>query len=241
MLKNETLVNTTSTQYISHKFIFSSFIIQFLGYFITLISFTFKLPQIYMIIKAKSTNGLSTISNYFDFFSILFQGLYSLHKELSPVIYLEYFSTTFQNITIIFLSWYYADKKLSFFNLLGRIFFITITVYIIILSSINKGKYINEYIWNLMVFFGMPFMSISRISQMKVIYETKSVGAVSLESFALRAGKNFLKVIVILYESANLPLIINQFYYGLLTLGVIFLILKYRKKESKKHEIKIAF
>ena len=66
----------------------SALVISIIGYSITVVSFTFKLPQIYRMIKTKSTKSISTLSNYFDFYSILFQGLYSLHKKLSLVIYL---------------------------------------------------------------------------------------------------------------------------------------------------------
>ena len=41
-----------------------------LGYSITLVSFTFKLPQIYTLYKTKSTESLSIASNYFDFYSV---------------------------------------------------------------------------------------------------------------------------------------------------------------------------
>ena len=71
-------------------------------------------------------------------------------------------------------------------------------------------------------------MSISRVSQMIKIQKEKSVGAVSLMSFILRAAKNFIKVIVILFESRNWQLIINQLWYGILTLGVIIFYFKYK-------------
>ena len=202
-----------------------------IGYSITLVSFTFKLPQIYSIIKNKSTKSISTLSNYFDFYSILFQGLYSLHKNLSIVIYLEYFSTTLQNITIIFLSWIYSEKESSNLKYILRLIFLISTPYIIFISIINNGNYISNSIWNIMVLCGLPFMTISRLSQMKSIYINKSSGSVSLMSFVMRAVKNFFKVWIILYETVNWQLIINQGYYGILTLGVIFMILKYNKSQ----------
>ena len=89
-----------------------------------------------------------------------------------------------------------------------------------------------------MVLCGLPFMTISRLSQMKEIYVNKDVGSVSLMSFVLRAMKNFLKVFVIMFEVINFPLIINQLYYGILTMGVIVMILRYRnyKEEKEKEE-----
>ena len=75
-------------------------------------------------------------------------------------------------------------------------------------------------------------MSISRVSQMIKIQKEKSVGAVSLMSFILRAAKNFIKVIVILFESKNWQLIINQLWYGILTLGVIIFYFRYKNYEK---------
>ena len=212
---------------------------QFLGLLITFVSLSFKIPQIYTIIKKKSVKGLSPLSNYFDFYSILFQGLYSLHKNLSYLIYLEYFSTSIQNITIIFLSWYYSEKS-TYKDYLLRFIFIITTPLIIIFSLLKNGNLIPEKIWSILVLCGLPFMSISRVSQMIKIQKEKSVGAVSLMSFILRAAKNFIKVIVILFESRNWQLIINQLWYGILTLGVIIFYFKYKDyKISDEKEKKI--
>ena len=211
---------------------------QFLGLLITFVSLSFKIPQIYTILKKKSVKGLSPLSNYFDFYSILFQGLYSLHKNLSYLIYLEYFSTSIQNITIIFLSWYYSEKS-TYKDYLLRFIFIITTPLIIIFSLLKNGNLIPEKIWSILVLCGLPFMSISRVSQMIKIQKEKSVGAVSLMSFILRAAKNFIKVIVILFESRNWQLIINQLWYGILTLGVIIFYFKYKNyKVSDEKEKK---
>ena len=208
-----------------------------LGYSITLVSFTFKLPQIYTLYKTKSIESLSIASNYFDFYSVLFQGLYSIHKNLSIVIYLEYFSTSVQNAVIIVLSWKYSKKKEnSWKDVLWKCIFIISTSIIICLFLWDKGRYINENIWSAVVYCGLPFMSIRRITQMKIIYVKKSVGSVSFVSFVMRAAKNFLKVVVIVIEEVNVPLIINQAYYGILTLGVIVMYLKYRNNENSNKE-----
>jgi hypothetical protein len=212
---------------------------QFLGLLITFVSLSFKIPQIYTIIKKKSVKGLSPLSNYFDFYSILFQGLYSLHKNLSYLIYLEYFSTSIQNITIIFLSWYYSEKT-TYKDFLLRFIFIITTPLIIIFSLLKNGSLIPENIWSILVLCGLPFMSISRISQMIKIQKEKSVGAVSLMSFLLRVIKNCFKVIVILFESKNWQLIINQLWYGILNFGVVAFYLKYKNyKVSEKEKKKI--
>ena len=212
---------------------------QFLGLLITFVSLTLKIPQIYTILKKKSVKGLSYLSNYFDFYSILFQGLYSLHKNLSYLVYLEYFSISIQTITIIFLYLYYSEKSSNKDYLLRFIFIIT-TILIIIISLLKNGNLIPEKIWSILVLCGLPFMSISRVSQMIKIQKEKSVGAVSLMSFILRAAKNFIKVIVILFESRNWQLIINQLWYGILTLGVIIFYFKYKDyKISDEKEKKI--
>ena len=212
---------------------------QFLGLLITFVSLTLKIPQIYTILKKKSVKGLSYLSNYFDFYSILFQGLYSLHKNLSYLIYLEYFSTSIQTITIIFLYWYYSEKS-TYKDYLLRFIFIISTPLIIIFSLLKNGNLIPEKIWSILVLCGLPFVFISRVSQMIKIQKEKSVGAVSLMSFILRAAKNFIKVIVILFESRNWQLIINQLWYGILTLGVIIFYFKYKDyKISDEKEKKI--
>ena len=72
------------------------------------------------------------------------------------------------------------------------------------------------------------------------IQKEKSVGAVSLMSFLLRVIKNCFKVIVILFESKNWQLIINQLWYGILNFGVVAFYLKYKNyKVSEKEKKKI--
>ena len=200
---------------------------QFLGLLITFVSLSFKITQIYTILKKKSVKGLSYLSNYFDFYSILFQGLYSLHKNLSYLVYLEYFSTSIPTITIIFLYWYYSEKS-TYKDYLLRFIFIITTILIIIISLLKNGNLIPEKIWSILVLCGLPFVFISRVSQMIKIQKEKSVGAVSLMSFILRAAKNFIKVIVILFESRNWQLIINQLWYGILNFGVVVFYFKYK-------------
>ena len=56
----------------------------------------------------------------------------------------------------------------------------------------------------------------------------------------MRAVKNFFKVWIILYEAVNWQLIINQAYYGILTVGVIYMILKYNKNDLLPYDKKIS-
>ena len=85
--------------------------------FINALSFSFKLPQIQKILKNKSSKGLSPFSNYLDFYSILFQGLYGVHKNMSAFIYLENFFTTIQNIIIIHYIEHLENMVLIILNL----------------------------------------------------------------------------------------------------------------------------
>ena len=201
--------------------------------FINLLSLSFKIPQIYTMLNKKTSKGISPLSNYLDFYSILFQGLYGYHKGLSILIYLENFSSSIQNIIIIFLSWYYSNEKSSNKSILLKFLFCVTTPLIIFLSVYDKGNLIPDFLWNVLVLFGMPFMAMSRIAQMRKIYVEKSVGAVSLMSFILRAMKNFIKIFVIMYEKFNWQLILNQLWLGIFTVGVIGFILKYRNYNKK--------
>lgn len=213
---------------------FIYFIHQLIGLAVTAMSFTLKVPQIYTILQKKSVKGLSPLSNYFDFYSILFQGLYAQHKNLSYLVYLENYITTVQNISIIFLSWYYSDKKAEYKDYLLRGLFCLTTPLLLVVTTIDQGNYIPELIWTIMVFLGIPFMSLSRIDQMRKIYTEKSVGSVSLMSFIFRAVKNYSKVIVIAAEKFNWSLIINQAWYGILTTGVIIFYFIYNKPKGTK-------
>ena len=216
----------------------ADFIHKTVSLFINGLSLSFKIPQIYTMINKKTSKGISPISNYLDFYSILFQGLYGYHKGLSFYIYLENIFSSIQNITIIFLSWYYCDKKASMIATLSRILFCLTTPLLIITSVLNQGDLIPEPVWNLLVLFGLPFMAMSRIAQMRKIYIEKSVGAVSLMFFVLRAMKNFIKIPVIMYEKFNWQLIINQLSLGIFTVGVIGFYFKYQnyKKEEENKQ-----
>ena len=85
-------------------------------------------------------------------------------------------------------------------------------------------------------------MAMSRIAQMRKIYQSKNVGSVSLSSFVLRAAKNFIKILLIMYETMNYQLILNQLSLGVFTLGVILFYLKYKdypaNKKDEEHKAK---
>ena len=210
--------------------------------FINALSFSFKLPQIQKIIKNKSSKGLSPFSNYLDFYSILYQGLYGVHKNMSAFIYLENFFTTIQNIIIIFLSWYYSETKATNKLIIWRLFYCVSTPLIIIASLYHNGNWIPEHIWTILALIGMPSMAMSRIVQMRKIQQDKNVGSVSLSSFVLRAAKNFIKILLIMYEKMNYQLILNQLSLGIFTTGVIVFYFKYKdypdKKKEDEHKVK---
>ena len=215
----------------------------FMNHFVTALSLSFKLPQIYTMYKKKTSKGVSPISNYCDFYSILFQGLYSVHKGLSTSLYLEFFCTSVQNITVIFLSWYYSDKsKTTKTETAIRVLFCITTPLLIWFSLLDGGNKIPEPIWSVLALLGLPGMGISRVSQMIKIHREKSIGAVSLMSFVLRALKNFIKAPLIAYEKFNWQLILNQLWLGFFTLGVIYFILKYKDEKKvdnkEKEELK---
>jgi hypothetical protein len=214
------------------------FICKIFSYVIIIFSFTLKFPQITEIIKKQSSKGLSTVSLYSDFYSVLFQGLYCLSKNFNPLIYIEYFTTAIQNFYILLLSWYYDKNYTTTAVKIKRITIILSTLFFIYISTINEGKYIPGLAWDAMIFSNIPFVTLSRISQMYLIIKTKQVGSVSSLSFFLRFFKNAMKVFVILFDSNNFSLIFNQFYNGFLSICMVFLIFLYKNKDSDKEKEK---
>lgn len=242
---NDCLFNFDFSLYCS-KLIFA----KFLGYFIFFLSFTLKFPQIFTIIKNKSTKGLSESSNYLDFLNVLFQGFYCIHLNLPFTLYSEYFNSAFQNFLIILLSWKYRNNlhRTSKSDISIRGLFIISTILFTYTCCLDQGKYIPSYIWDLIGASNIPLIAFSRFSQIYSIIKTKDTQSVSEMSYFMRFMKNALKSISIFLESSNLILLINQIYNGTLSLIVALLIIYYRKlgkqnkinkisenKEEKKH------
>lgn len=209
-----------------------------LGTLIFFLSFTLKIPQIFTIYKTKSTKGISSFSIYSDFISTVFQGLYCFHKGLPMSIYSEYISIVLQNFNIVLLYWYYAQEKSLMIKIQRIIFLIFLTIFCCI-CLVNNGEYIPPMIWELMAASNIPFVTVSRFTQIWTIVRSKCVGAVSISSFFMRFMKNILKIISLLLETTNLILLINQSYNAFMSISVVIVIIYYKnsdKVDSKSKE-----
>lgn len=204
-----------------------------LGTTIFILSFTLKIPQIFTIVKNKSTEGLSKLSTYLDLISVFLQGLYCIHKGLPFTIYGEYLSLTLQNFVIMILYWYYQNKnnKISTNEIRTGLFvvFMSIVCYI----SLRDKDFISETVWEFVGATNIPFTTISRFSQISEIIKTKKSGSVSVSSFLMRTLKNGLKIVSLSLETDNYILIINQAYNGLISLFVVVLIFFYTNNKEK--------
>lgn len=209
-----------------------------LGCIIFVLSFTLKIPQIILILKKKSIKGLSAMSVYVDFISTNLQGLYCYHKGLPISIYGEYISIVLQNFTILLLFWHYSNNnvrnkqnihtfyRLIFLLLIGILYFM----------CLFKGNYIPKYIWDIMASSNIPFVLVSRVTQIAAIMRSKDASSVSSSSYLMRFLKNFIKAISLLLETDTYILLVNQIFNGLTSMSVVFLILIYGGKEKIKNE-----
>jgi mannose-P-dolichol utilization defect protein 1 len=204
-----------------------------LGIICLFLSFTMRLPQILNIYKKGSVKGLSQITVYSDFLSMLFTLMYSMHKGYPFTIYGENLCTVIQNFIILLQFWYYSPSK---YGKKFQTLFVLIIASFIYICKKDNGSLIPVYAWQMMVMANAPFVAVSRFTQIYTIVKNKEPGALSLESFFMRFLKNMLKAVSLILESPDFMLLFNQLYNGALTLIIVFLILYYSKKNHPQKE-----
>lgn len=214
-------------------------IIKFLGSLLFILSFTSKIPQIYSMIRKKTNKGLSLISLYSDFLNALFQGIFSFNKNLPLYIYGEYFSISLQNGLLVLLYWNYEDeyknnkKNENVFkkNVLRVISTLILGTYVF--ACIFTPLMIPNTVIQVMGLLNLPITTISRVSQIILLINSKDAGCLSLSSNFMKLMKNCIKASILLIDVYNPILFMNQVYNGLTVLVIIVLIIAYNKRISR--------
>lgn len=201
---------------------------QIFSYIIIFLSFTMKIPQIYSMLKSRSTKGISLNSCYLDFLNQYFMFMYVIHQKVTIKVWGECLSIGIQNLLVVFLFWLYEgkDTKTKDTNKI-RLFWS-----LILIGNMCIGFFTNlypHYIWVGFALTNMPSVFISRFYQIKFLMDTKDSGSLSASSFAMRYMKNFMQVFYLFIQERDYIIMFNQTYNGCSSLFVFCLIKYYSK------------
>jgi hypothetical protein len=215
-----------------------SLFIKFLGTLLFLLSMTSKIPQIYSTIQKKTNKGLSLVSLYLDLLNCLFQGIFSYNRKFPMYIYGEYFSISIQNGSLILLYWYYENtsaKSRMIYTIRILSSFILFAIVFVCLSNPEK---IPGMFFQFLGLSNLPITTISRVSQILLLINSKDAGCLSFASNFMKFLKNFIKAMIILLDVYNPILFLNQVYNGSTVFIIIVLIYVLNKKKSQHEKLK---
>jgi len=207
--------------------------IKFLGFLLFFLSTTSKIPQIYSILNKKTNKGLSLLSLYLDFLNSLFQGIFCYNRSLPMYIYGEYFFISIKNGALIILYWYYESASTKTRLIQSRRILSAFLLGVVFFTCLLKPDIIPEICFKIFGLSNLPITTISRISQILILINTKDAGCLSLASNFMKFMKNFIKGMIILLDAYNPILFFNQVYNGSTVLFIIALIYMLNNKKAK--------
>lgn len=207
--------------------------IKFLGFLLFFLSISSKIPQIYSILHKKTNKGLSLLSLYLDFLNSLCQGIFCYNRRLPMYIYGEYFFISIKNGSLIILYWYYESTSVKTRMIQTIRMLSAFVLAVVFFTCLLKPDIIPEICFKIFGLSNLPITTISRISQILILINSKDAGCLSLLSNFMKFFKNFIKGMIILLDAYNPILFFNQVYNGSTVLFIIVLIYMLNNKKSK--------
>jgi hypothetical protein len=167
--------------------------------------------------------------------------MYSYKKNLYAKVWAEYLCIAIQNLSVIFLYWYFEkteNKNKINKKFINRFFGISISLSVLIIGLLTD--FFPKWIWVSLALTNIPFVLFSRIFQILSLLKTRNPGSLSASSFIMRYAKNFMQAFYLFIQVGDYILIFNQIYNGTLSLSVYVLIIYFTKKIEAEKNLKIV-
>ncbi|XP_060605212.1 solute carrier family 66 member 3-like [Ruditapes philippinarum] len=196
-----------------------------LNWSVVLICLFLKVPQMKSCFGSMDTNGISLQSVLLEMlgYSVLF--CYSFAMDYPISLYLEQGLLLVQNIFILGLI-IYTRKLLS-----TKLFYIFV-IYIIICYCL-AFRLVPELILKSAVFTKTPLVVMSKLSQIRALYKSKTPGTLSATTWGMAAYGSFARLFSSLVMTKDWLLLLNYTCAGSLSSTVVAMILYYTKKTHK--------
>jgi len=189
-------------------------------------SLLYKAPQIIKILNAGSVEGLSLSSYYFQLMMVLITIGYNLHLHAPISTYAENISVMVQTAIIIVLYWKFSPKT-TLGCVLGSIGLFSGIGAVMYMDILPDVVYQGIGIINIVLFM------CAVLPQIKLIYQNKSTGQLSIITTLLAWAGNIARVFTTSQEVKD-PLLLAFFIIGSILNGTVLLqFFIYRKNAPK--------
>jgi len=197
-----------------------------LGYFLVILSFGLKVPQIGKIVASKSVAGLSAVSFYVEVYSFGLLSAYCLHQSQPWNTFGDNIILGAQCVGQVLLLWRYGQ-----FSLLHRV--LVSAQFGAVFAYLAYGE-VPDVCWRLIIASNLPINTVVKGSQMLANYRNQSTGQLSLGTISLSFLGTCIRILTSAVETSDFQLLLNYLIgtcYNAILLGQIF----YYAPKSKVH------
>lgn len=204
---------------------YALYISRFLSYTVVIISVCMKLPQISTLLVSGSATGVNLRSYWLEIGTYLIGFFYGYTYDYHISTYAEAGLLAVQDTVIICLVMHY-NKKWTAENLL----YILMCV---IFISVTFCKLVPLLVFNVLLSLTLPLAVLSKVGQIRTIYELGSCGDVSVLTWSLAAYGCAARIITTLVEVGNLQILFNFTVSAILNAIIVAMCLYYGKGTKK--------
>ncbi|KAI5063124.1 hypothetical protein GOP47_0021671 [Adiantum capillus-veneris] len=196
-----------------------------IGYTIIATSTVCKVPQIYLILKNKSIEGLSIPAFEMEVVGFTISLAYCVFKQLAFSAYGELVFLVLQSIIQVGLMYYYSPSGISTWLKTG--------LYCAIAPVLMAG-HLDPMLFEALYASQHAIFLIAKIPQIKENFQNKSTGQLSFVTNFLNFGGVFARLFTSLQEKAPVSIVVGCL-LGIITNAIIMLqFLIYRGSQPKK-------
>jgi mannose-P-dolichol utilization defect protein 1 len=161
-------------------------------------AFFIRIPQIFCILHARSTRGISDLMYHLENISCIISIAYGQRTHMPFTTYGENYFLLGQNFIILFLIYYFEGR------IRAQIGFFTLLWFVLLFDAVPL-----EILNWIIICVPIPLNIISRIPQILELYREKSPGSVSLLMNIANSGGSLIRIFNIITESFDIYILLG--------------------------------
>ncbi|XP_061650618.1 solute carrier family 66 member 3 isoform X2 [Phyllopteryx taeniolatus] len=182
-----------------------------------LVCMVLKFPQIFVLLRAKSTTGLSIKSLVLELIGYIVFVTYQMYYDYPPPTYLEYPILIAQDVVLLLLILLYGGRLQD--SLLYSV------VFVVGWRLLTVEKWIIDFAMNLCTFISAA----SKFAQLQCLWRSKDAGQVSALTWALATYTCMTRIYTTVVTTGDMQVLVRFIAMTLLNLWVLLSVLYYRR------------
>ncbi|XP_077477032.1 solute carrier family 66 member 3 [Stigmatopora argus] len=189
-----------------------------------LVCMVLKFPQIFVLLRAKTTTGVSLPSLALELVGYIVFVTYQMYYEYPPPTYLEYPILIAQDVVLLLLIFYY-DGRLQH-SLAYSV------VFVVGWRLLTVQKWILDFAMSLCTFIS----GASKFAQLQCLWRSKDAGHVSALTWALATYTCATRIYTTVVTTGDVQVLVRFIVMTLLNLWVLLSVLYYRRRRGSIKE-----